>query len=58
MFVAENKHATLRLIKLGQRNSLAAQVLAGLEEGDHVLLHPSDKVRDGVLVNRRQVTER
>lgn len=53
VFVAEAQHAKLRTIELGQRNSLAAQVLRGLEAGEQVLLHPSDKVRDGVLLKPR-----
>ena len=31
-------------------NRLAAQVNAGLEEGDTVINHPSDEVEDGVRV--------
>jgi hypothetical protein len=34
---------------------LAAQIVAGLEAGDEVILHPSDKVRDGVQVQRRDL---
>jgi HlyD family secretion protein len=45
----------MQTIEIGQRNSLQAQVLDGLREGDQVILHPSDKVRDGVRVNRRDV---
>jgi HlyD family secretion protein len=55
VFVAEDGRAQLRVIKLGQRNSLQAQVLDGLNAGTQVILHPSDKVRDGVRVRSRLV---
>ena len=55
VFVAENGRAQLRVIKLGQRNSLQAQVLDGLSADTPVILHPSDKVRDGVRVRNRLV---
>jgi HlyD family secretion protein len=38
----------LRKIVLGERNDDFAQVLDGLEAGDRVILHPSDRVADGV----------
>jgi hypothetical protein len=37
------------------RNSLAAEVVSGLQAGDQVILHPSDKVRAGVQVNLRDI---
>ena len=38
----------LRKIVLGERNEDFAQVLDGLAAGDRVILHPSDRVADGV----------
>ncbi|HET7154552.1 MAG TPA: HlyD family efflux transporter periplasmic adaptor subunit [Hyphomicrobiaceae bacterium] len=35
---------------LGQRNAAFAEVLGGIAEGAIVVLHPSDRVRDGVRV--------
>lgn len=55
VFVAERGGAQLRVIKIGQRNSLQAQVLDGLSADAQVILHPSDKVRDGVRVRNRLV---
>jgi HlyD family secretion protein len=37
-------------VKIGKRNGLDAQVLEGLSEGDIVIVHPSDRVADGVEV--------
>lgn len=55
VFVVRRERAELQAIEIGHRNSLAAQVLSGLEAGDEVILHPSDKVRDGVHVQRRDL---
>lgn len=53
VFVAENGRAELRRVTIGRRSDLQAEVVAGLEEGEHVIMHPSDRVRDGVRINDR-----
>lgn len=53
VFVVANGQARMRTVKLGRRNSLAAQVLEGVQEGDRIILHPSDQVRDGAKVQER-----
>lgn len=50
VFVVENKQAKRRVVKVGQRNGLTAQILEGLNEGDSVINHPGDDVDDGVRV--------
>ncbi len=50
VYVVVDGHALLRKVKIGQHNGLEAEVLDGLREGDHVVLHPGDKVKDGVAV--------
>jgi len=45
--------AVLTTIKVGHRNREAAQVLSGLKAGERVILHPSDRVHDGVAVAER-----
>jgi HlyD family secretion protein len=50
VFVAEDGRATLRRIMLGERNGTAAQVLDGLQPGEQVILHPSDRVAEGVRI--------
>jgi len=53
-FVASDGLVEKRQIAIGQRNSLAAQVLDGLSEGERVVLHPSDRISDGIrVVDRR-----
>lgn len=53
VFVVEEGRAVKRHIELGQRNGLAAQALAGIAEGERVVVHPDDRLRDGVRVTTR-----
>ena len=56
VYVLQNGAAALRSIKLGQRNTEYAAVLDGLKKGDRVVLHPSDRITDGVdVVERAQI---
>jgi HlyD family secretion protein len=57
VFVYDNGRARLRTIEIGHRNNVVAEVIEGLEPGDSVLLHPSDKVKDGARVAKRPVSE-
>jgi len=50
VFAVEDGRAVLRAVLPGQRSSEYAEVLAGLEENDQVIIFPSDLVNDGVLV--------
>lgn len=53
VFVVEQNRARLRTVRLGQRNSDAAQLLEGLAEGERVIVYPGDRVQDGVAVQVR-----
>lgn len=53
VFVAAAERARLQPIQVGQRSGLRAQVLDGLKAGDKVIVHPDDKVLDGVRINVR-----
>ncbi len=53
VFVVKDDRAVVRAIEIGQRNSTLAEVLSGLEEGETIILHPSDRVTDGVRVRER-----
>ncbi len=55
VFVVEEGRAARRTVSLGERNGLEAEVLEGLGEGDRVVVHPSDSIRDGVAVAERSV---
>lgn len=54
VFVLDNNRAIRRMVKVGQRNGLVAQILEGIEEGEVVINHPSDEVEDGVRVVVRE----
>lgn len=53
VFVEGGGRARLRHVQLGQRNGTAAQILEGLKAGERIVLHPSDRVGDGVRVAAR-----
>ena len=50
VFVQEKGKAALRAIDIGHDNGLAAEVRSGLGEGDVVILHPPDSLREGMRV--------
>jgi HlyD family secretion protein len=50
VYRVEDGRAALRRVEIGARSARLAQVLEGLEEGDRVIVHPGDQVRDGVRV--------
>jgi HlyD family secretion protein len=53
LFVMKDNRARRRTVKVGQRNGLSAQILAGLMGGEAVITHPDDTIDDGVRVKRR-----
>jgi HlyD family secretion protein len=53
VFVVENHRAKMRVVEVGQRNGLVAQIVAGVNEGEGVVNHPNDDVEDGVRVKGR-----
>jgi len=54
VFALRDGRARVTPIRLGQRNARAAQLLSGLAEGDRVVLHPSDRIKDGAAVAERE----
>jgi HlyD family secretion protein len=50
---ADNR-ARLTNVELGARNLRHAAVVSGLQKGDRVVLHPSDRITDGVRISTRQ----
>lgn len=42
--------ATVQDVEVGRRSGTEAQILRGLQEGDQVIVYPSDRVRGGVRV--------
>lgn len=50
VYVVEQGEARLRSVTVARRGARAAQVESGLAEGDRVILHPDERVADGVRV--------
>jgi HlyD family secretion protein len=57
VFAAENGRARQRRIAIGPRNGSHAQVLEGLSEGEIVIVHPSDTIKDGSRISPRSASE-
>lgn len=53
VFVAVGGRAERRTVELGQRTGQAAEIRAGLQAGEAVILHPSDQLEDGTRIERR-----
>ena len=51
VFVIEQGKAQRRLVEIGHRTSLSVEILRGLQSGEHIVLHPSNQLADGVQVN-------
>ena len=53
VFAVENNRSRLREVEVGQRNGLIAEILSGLAEGEIVITHPSDLIKDRIRVKQR-----
>jgi HlyD family secretion protein len=53
VFVNDNGSASKRIIKLGRRTGLEAEITEGLESGEVIIVHPSDKITQGVAIESR-----
>lgn len=51
--IDRNRRARLKTVSIGHMNDKEAELLGGLNAGEKVLLHPSDKVGEGVKVAER-----
>jgi HlyD family secretion protein len=54
VFSVKERRARTALVKIGHRNGRMAEILSGVAEGDRVVLHPSDRIREGVAVSERE----
>ena len=55
VFALRDGRARTTVVELGHRNERVAEVQSGLVAGDEVILHPNDRVADGVAVAQREV---
>ncbi|WDZ81528.1 HlyD family efflux transporter periplasmic adaptor subunit (plasmid) [Ensifer adhaerens] len=53
VFTAEEGHARLRMVVVGQRNSLEVEIRDGLGPGEQVILYPSDRITEGIAIIER-----
>ena len=58
VFRAVDGHARETRVEIGERNQREARIVSGLGEGDRVILHPSDRVTDGVRISERTASAR
>jgi len=54
VFAVKNGRARSTIVAVGHRNNRTAEIISGLSAGDQVILHPSDRVTDGVAVAHRE----
>lgn len=50
VFVTRGGRAQRRVIEIGHRNQTEVEVIRGIAEGEELILHPSNQIRDGVRV--------
>lgn len=50
VFVTDGDRARLRDVRIGHRNPSEVEILAGLKQGETVVVHPGDQVKDGVRI--------
>ena len=53
VFIIENDKARQVPVTTGQTNGLVTEILSGLEAGTRVILHPDDRIADGVRVTEK-----
>lgn len=54
VFAAENGRARKRVVEIGQRNGLAAQIISGLKENEQIIAYPDDSISEGTKIKQRQ----
>jgi HlyD family secretion protein len=54
VFTVADGRARRQLVEIGRRGEREAEVLRGLSEGDQVVVHPGDRVQEGIAVRARE----
>jgi HlyD family secretion protein len=54
VFVEEDGRALRRHVELGHSNGLEAEITGGLNVGEQMVVHPSDRIVDGIGLAARQ----
>ena len=53
VFVEEDGRARLRVVEVGRRTGLEAEIVESVDSGDRVVVSPSDRISDGVRIRPR-----
>jgi len=53
VFIVEGGKALRRQVEIGHRGQFEAEILSGIEEGASVIVHPTNQINDGSLVETR-----
>jgi HlyD family secretion protein len=53
VFTVQNNRARQRLVEVGHHNGLAAEIVTGITEGEVVINHPDESIKDSVRVSPR-----
>ncbi len=53
IFVIEDQYAKRRIVSVGKRNGLTAEILDGLQEDELIINHPNDDVEDDARIKLR-----
>ena len=53
LFTVRNGEARLMRVETGHSDGIETEILSGVEEGTQVIIHPSDKIFEGVRVTER-----
>ncbi len=54
VFVEHDGKARKRVIEIGQRNGLTAQIISGLKENEKVIAYPDDTISEGTKIRQRK----
>jgi len=52
LFEVENDRATLAPVSIGHRGDIQVELVSGVSPGDTVIVHPGDRIKDGVRIQR------
>lgn len=58
VFAVEGGRARRRIVQIGHRNVLEAEVIAGLADGDTVVRHPPNQLADGARVGAENIPDK
>jgi HlyD family secretion protein len=53
VFVEQDGRARLRVVEVGRRTGLEAEIVESVGSGDRVVVSPSDRISDGVRIRPR-----